>query len=519
MPTAGAAMQAYSVFDFSRGLDLKTSPLKLALLKAQNALRQARNAIYTSSGAVSTRWDIQNATNSSIGASVIVTGGVEFVKSNGDRVVVCGTNDGRVFTIPTAGGAPTQIRSGLTAGTKWYFATYHDKLLIGNRADAPQKYDGSTIAALGGTPPSKGGPVAVHGNRVFWLDGTNKSTLYWSALNAEEDYTTPTNAGSAEISPNDGTMLKDLVPGINELILLKENRPYRLQGTSPSTFTIANVVPTTGSVGAISTQAAVFAANQVRYAALSGVVSLATIQQFGDLREAFDSDKISPYWEPDSDVLLSIVNLGGCVMAYDSQWNRLYLAVDTNADAVNDTVLVYDIALKAWSVWDGISIASMWSVRNPTSGLSEIWAGGYNGHVRVLNRDVATNAIPCHVTHLSVLGSPGMEKSVRHLFLYFKEEGNYSVNVTTRFDFGATGGQVYTASLLGGSKTLGVNWVLGVDPLGAQSQIVKRVDTHGTGEFMEIEVSNENAGQEFTWYGYEALSRPRRVVRRGTAAV
>jgi len=367
---AAGQLQSYSVFDFARGLDLKTSPLKLALLKAQNALVRAFNAVYTASGAVSKRWDLQAATSSSLGATVVITGGVEYAPSTGTHVVVVGTNDGRLATISTSGGAPTQILSGKTSSTKWYFAQYHDKLLIGNRADAPLKFDGTTVGALGGTPPAKGGPVAVHGNRVFWLDGTNTSTVTWSALNAEEDYTTATNAGAAEISPQDGSALRDLVPSLNELVLLKESRPYRLQGTAPTTFTIANVVPTVGSVGASSTQAAVFAVNQVRYASLAGVVSLTGVQQFGDLREAMDSDKIGPYWEPGSEVQLTMTSLANAVMVYDPQWNRMYLAVDTDADAKNDTVLVYDLATKGWSVWDGVAVASMWPVRNPTSGIT-----------------------------------------------------------------------------------------------------------------------------------------------------
>lgn len=550
--SAGSSLQAYSVFSFSRGLDLKTSPLKLALLKGQDALVRAQNAVYTASGAAGKRLDAPLLNTAPVGAintipnvllgglgdwtssddtkflptagflptgeTAAITGGTEFVKSDGTRIVVVGTDSGKLFTVATTG-AGTEILSGLTTGTKWYFETYNDKLICCNRADAPRKYDGTTVALLGGTPPTKGGPVKKHGNRVFMLDGDAPSDVVWSALNNEEDWTTPTSAGRASISTNDGSTLKDLVPSINELVLLKEARPYRLQGTSPSTFTITNVVPTTGSVGAVSTQAAVFAINQVWYAARNGMVSLVGVQQFGDLRESFASDKIRPYWEPGSEQQLALNQLANCVMQYDTQWNRMYLAVDSNNDGQNDTMLVYDLTTKGWSVWNGLAICSMWPVLNPTTGISEIWAGGYDGRIRVLNRTGATEAIDCRIAHLSCLDTPGVEKSVRHLFLYFKEQGNNIVNVRTQLDFGAGGSQVFTASLLGASKTLGVNWVLGQDPLGIKEQIVKRLDTHGTGEFLEVEVSHAGPGVPFIWYGYEALHRPRRVVRRGTAAV
>ena len=143
--------------------------------------------------------------------------------------------------------------------------------------------------------------------------------------------------------------------------------------------------------------------------------------------------------------------------------------------------------------------------------------GGYDGHIRVLNRVVSTNSIDGHARHLSALGAPGVQKSPRHGYFYFKQEGNYSVSVDTKFDFGATGGQTYTVSLLGGGKTLGVNWTLGVDALGLRTQIVPRVDLSGVGEFLEVGVRNQNAGQPFTWDGYEIFYRTRRLVRPSTA--
>jgi hypothetical protein len=549
---ADASLKPYSVFSFTRGLDLKTSALKLALLKGQDALVHAQNTVYTAAGAVSKRLDAALLNPSPVDAlstassflmlglgdfvtgndapyfqtlgllasgstGTTITGGIEFVKSNGDRIVVVGTSTGKRYTVsPT--GAGTEIQTGLTTGTKHYFESYNDKLIMCNRSNAPSKFDGTTVSALGGSPPTKGGPVKKHGNRIFFLDGDEPSDIVWSALDAEEDYTTATNAGRASISPNDGSDMIDMVPSINELVLLKGARPYRLQGTSPSTFTIANVVPTTGSVGAISTQGAIFAVNQVWYAARSGLVSLVGVQQFGDLRESFASDKIRPYWEPGSAVQLSINRLVDAVVAYDPQWNRIYQSVDTDNDGQNDTLLVYDLTTKGWSVWDGIGVASMWPVLNTDSGITEMWAGGYDGRIRVLNRPAAEEATEWRVSHLSCLDSPGVEKSLRHIFMYFKEGGNHLVDVTVKTDFGG-GGQVYQASLLGASHTLGVNWVLGVDPLGTRSQIVKRIDTHTTGEFFEIEVANNDVGAYPVWYGFETLARNRRVVRRGTAGV
>ena len=89
-------LEMFQVFDFRRGLDLKTSPLVLALQKGQNSLVKANNTVYTSSGGASKRLDTVTVTTASVGAAVAITGGIQFVKSNGTRVVVFGTDDGKV---------------------------------------------------------------------------------------------------------------------------------------------------------------------------------------------------------------------------------------------------------------------------------------------------------------------------------------------------------------------------------------------------------------------------------------
>jgi len=542
-------LENYAVFSFDRGLDVKTSPLKRAVLARQDALVKAKNGVLSTAGAVSKRLDAALKTVTMLGAintvphvltgglgaftalsdtrflatrgfvptghEAAITGGIEFVKSDGTRQVIFGATDGIVYKL-NPDGTTTAIDTGHTTGTKWYFEQYNDKLIICNRADVPRKWDGATMSNLGGSPPAKGGPVRAHGNRIFFLDGTNKSRLTWSALDNEEDYTTTNNAGSVVLGNNDGSDLVDLVPSINELVLLKGSRPYRLQGTSPATFTITNVVPSTGSVGAVASRAAAFALNDVWYLSSPGVVRLTAVLGFGDLRASFPSSSIQPYFDPNTEFSLSLLHLDEAVMVYDAQSNRLYIGVDSDGDAKNDTMLVYDLTTQGWTTWEGLSIASLWPVRNALTGQTDIYMGGYDGRIRALNQATHTEAVDFEVRHLTALGAPGVEKSLRHVFLYFRQEGNVTVTVDFKFDFESNPSQTFTVSLLGGAKTLGVNWVLGVDPLGLRSQVVKRLDVHGGGEFVEIGVRNTEAGQPVTWYGYEALYRVKRLVRRGT---
>src|ERR1043166_1038917 len=93
-------LQIYSAMNL-RGLDIKTSPPRLAIAKDQNYLRKASNCVFPTTGGVSKRFDQTTLTSSSVGASVAITGGIEFKKSDGTRQVIFGTNDGKLIKLNT----------------------------------------------------------------------------------------------------------------------------------------------------------------------------------------------------------------------------------------------------------------------------------------------------------------------------------------------------------------------------------------------------------------------------------
>lgn len=520
MPAAtGSNLRVYRATSFRKGLNRKQSSFNLARGRPNEWLTLANNVVYTTSGGVAKRFDVAIYNSTNLGATVGITGGIEFRRSNGTNQIIVGTDDGRIVQLNTDG-TTTNLLTGLTTGRRWSFAIYADVLLCCNGADAPRSWNGTAMSTLGGTPPATGSVVAVHQNRVFMLDETQLSRLSFSALNNQADWTTANDAGSISVYPNDGQGLTGIVPFGNEMILQKPSHVYRLQGTAPAAgYTITSVVPAPQITGGVSFQALLAAVNNVWLLSRDGIHSIQTVQEFGDLKQAFTSEPIAPRFEPFGDFEVSLNRLNLAVGVYDRQHGRLYFAVDTNNNSQNDLLLAYDLFTGGWSEWPAFTggIGSMWTVQNPTNGRAEIFAGGYDGSVRVLNRSVGTNTISGDVRHISDLGAATVEKSPRHAYFYFTEQGNWNVTVTTRFDFGFTGGQTYTVSQLAGSRTLGVDWTLGTDPLGRLDVIRRRVDLRGTGEFLEMGVSNAAAGQPFNWLGYEVLWRHRRAVGRGAA--
>ena len=500
---------------------MKTTALRLSRLKNGNRLTRADNCVLTTEGGVTKRFGKVAINTVTLGASVKILGGIQFRLSSGTDYQVVGTSDGRVVHI-NIDGTTANLATGKStnAGVRYRFAVYNDLLHITNGYDAPMTWDGTTFANMAGSPPATGQVIVMHGNRAFMTARAVPSRLYWSKLNNTLDWTGTTDAGFMDVEPNDNSTIIDLVSSIQELVILKGRRPYRLQGIGPVTgYTVADhLVPTVGSVGAISSQGAQFALNDVYYVSELGLHNLTQTQQFGDLKEAFLSDRVEPYFRLYSDVALALNQLSKAVLAYDSQANNLYLCVDSDNDAVNDTTLCYDLVLKAWTVWTSTPFASMFTVRHPTTGAREVWGGGYDGFVYALTRSTgSTEAVSGIVSHITDLGAPGVLKSLRYGFFYFTtESADVTARITTTFDFGATGGQVYDlADLAGTGDHWGTTFVWGVSIWGSGgASLIRRVDFSGLGEVVEITVENLEPAETYTYLGCELFYRDRRRIRR-----
>jgi hypothetical protein len=537
-PFTGSDLQSYRAFDFSGGLDVQTSPKKLALLKENRWLLKATNVVYNDDGSVSKRWGMIAKSDMHDGATdAKFLGGTRFVLSGGTAYDVVASTNGNVYKL--VGTTLTSIKSGLTSVRKYTFAVYNDLLHIGNGTDAPQKWDGTTWAALGGSSPATAHVLVAHGNRMFATATAVPSRLYWSKLNATTDWAGTTDAGFLDVNPSDGGNLLALVPGIQELVMLKTLRPYRLQGIGPTTgYTVAdNMVPAGGSIGATSMTAAEYAAGQVYYASQMGIHTLAATNQFGDLREEFISHRIEPYfrgggttyspWEA-----ISYQGFSGFpdspFVTYDPRNNLLFCASRASSlQSACDRFLVYDLNLKAWAHWNLLSTSAtgftcMFQSESETTHIPEMTVGLYSSgpatnHAvlasfrRDQTSDLAISetaggssvaiAISATVRHVSCLGDPRAEKSPRYLYLHFaKESSSTIVTVNLYADFKTTA--VFTTTVDITSST-------------AETHVVKRVDLSSIAcIFLEVELVQATAAKTFTFYGYEVEWRVRRIIHR-----
>ena len=538
---AGKPLMTFRCFDFSGGLDIRTSPTLLAQRGKKNKwLTKASNVEMGDDGSVKKRYGMRLVT-AAAGLTLHVTGGIQFVRSGGTFYDVIACVNGNVYKI-NADTTITSLKSGLTNFTRpASFAVYNDTLFFADGIDAPQQWDGTTWAALGGSSPATARWLVSHGNRLFAEDATVPSRVYWSKLNNATDWAGTDDAGFLDVNPNDGGVMVTMVPSVQELGLLKEGRPYRLQGIGPITgYTVAdNLVPATGSVGCNSLRGACFAVNDIWYSSRLGLHRLSATQDFGDLEETFPSRLIEPYFRKENAFAIQNVDFtyalsSGTALTqpqvlYDPGRNRILMSAvrgtgegGSPAGGSNevgcDTIFVYDIALKAWSIWtmpSGTDLTAMWPARATlAAGQPEIYIGvqsnfANTGMVYALSPGTTSDldgaqaavAISAQLRHVTHLGEAGLEKSPRYLYLYFKKESaTTTMTLNLYADFKTTA--VFTTTFDITSST-------------AETQVVKRIDLGGfTCEYLEIDLQQATAAKGFTFLGYEVEWRARRAIRR-----
>lgn len=136
----------------------------------------------------------------------------------------------------------TTIKTGLTNDAIPNYSQLDDFLIIADDAgDGPFSWDGTTFQALAGTPPTFSFSV-THAGRIFAAGvDANPSTLYWSAFDDPEDWTTTgaAGAGNITIDPNDGDRITGMVSYKGVLLVFKG--PYKgsihiISGTSNTDF-------------------------------------------------------------------------------------------------------------------------------------------------------------------------------------------------------------------------------------------------------------------------------------------
>lgn len=235
----GAAMTqrtppaAEPLMDFKGGLSL-WEPYSLA----PNQVRRADNLVLWRDGRLRrrlgyTRWGLN-----ALGAPSSVTSLFQFITAAGVKYFLASTADGKVYKDAGAGGTWTTVATGLVGNADVHpkFKTFANQVIMVDKNNAPQTFDGTTWAALGGVnaDTNLARVLEAYQGRL-WLGaepGTG-SRIRYSAVSNPASYATN---DFLDISINDGEDIQTLMVVQNQLFVAKRTQLFVVMGDSSTTY-------------------------------------------------------------------------------------------------------------------------------------------------------------------------------------------------------------------------------------------------------------------------------------------
>jgi hypothetical protein len=229
--------------DFTGGENRQILP---ELLKP-NQLLLAFNMVMNGEGTVETRTGKTN-----IFTDVILSGTItsvhRYAKEDGTNYVVL-QNGANLYAAVYNSGTLSTITTitGTFNAAKFRSKVWKDKLFLTNGVDAVQVFDGTNIAAIGGTT-IKSEIIAIYAGRIWLIDKARPNVLVPSRL---EDYTTAFDAlEEIKLRDGDGDVITGLSPQDGGMVIFKSKSTWVLYGTNRDNYRIpeAPLSPTTGCV-------------------------------------------------------------------------------------------------------------------------------------------------------------------------------------------------------------------------------------------------------------------------------
>jgi hypothetical protein len=447
-----------------------------------------RNVIVTNKE-VSKRYGYTALNTTEISSSSGVYGLFPFYYNNGASKKLIAVSGTAIYEYVSATGLFSSINTGLTASLRTRAETFHDLLISVNGTDAVQKYNGTTSAVLGGSPPICKS-VKLHKNYLFLAgNATYPSRLYWCDLDTPETW----NALSfVDVNPNDGDLITGLDVSFDSLIITKEYNTYLLYGDTP-TYTegltlwrIKRANTSSGSVNqgsiAMTGQGLIDLSRNAGVQAMGGATTDTTLN-FDALRSNMLSADISP--------VIAGINESRITQAEAISWDNKYiLSVPYGSSTTNNLNLVYDYYAGGWVIWN--IPANNWCIYRD-SGVDNLFFGSCtDGFVHKITKNIYNDngsAISAYYKTKDIdSGSPSNDKIYRRYYMTLNKSDDFGVTVEHNVDFGdSTDTNIVAAQA---SASLWDVAVWDVSKWGEATTSTTRVDMNERGKYINYKFSN-----------------------------
>ena len=249
------------------------------------------------------------------------------------------------LTLSLDGDASVEVlKTGMTPGAEYSFATLNNMALIVNGDDLPLKWDAVSDPAVLGTDPPVLSMITTHHNKAWGVDTECSSRVRYSNI---LDPTKWDAYDFIDFNPDDGDQISSIIRYGQNLVVSKSRSMALLTGNKSSNYNVSWLDSETGATGK---NAMCIADKYLVYVSQDGI-------RFTDLSQSVVStERLLPSWEG---INKRRLNQAACVY-----WkNKCYVALPLEGSLYNNTVWVYDFLRNCWSFIDGWCV-SVWKVFN-----------------------------------------------------------------------------------------------------------------------------------------------------------
>lgn len=310
------------------------------------------------------------------------------------------------------GSAWTNI-AGAVADADWGATNFNDLLLLVNGTQR-MKWNGTTLANIGGSPPAGAKYITNDNVRVWMAEG---DTIHWCAFQNQDNWTAAEDSGSVQYYTPNGGVITALTEFYGDKWVFKKDSMAVIKGTNYYNFSLVSV------------------SNDI------GCVNHKTVKEVGD----------TLFWLGENDVYAhqggKPISIGQKIRKYLDAINRAhidkccaitdglryYLCLVTGAATEPNIRLVYD---PRYGVWEVGHSAGLEKYRYSAQLNNVAYAGDSTGQTWRFNDGLTDNGAPIAwsiTTRPFDEGYPEAEKQYKELHLqgFFPEGATLQVAVST----------------------------------------------------------------------------------------
>lgn len=473
------------------GLNTTSGPLNLA----ENESSDLQNIDFDKFGSILKRNGYTALNTSAITNTPNSDGLYWYEYGSGPTRKAINVADGKLWKMDGLDGTWDDVTGGLTitADNLCDFDTFLDVCRVTNNTDPPFEWNGTGNGSASTVPTGLTDAKFVehYENYGFYANVTVSGTVhpsrfYWSAI---KDITSWDAADFIDVAKNDGQHITGFKVMGDRLVVYKTRSIYIVLFTGDRDIPFI-VQKTASAIGCV----APYSVQNVE----NGHVMLAYdgIYFFDGNNSLKISDRINSK-------ILGLNNTGfpkATSCSYLSK-TRYMLSVPASGSSTNDTIIVWDWSLNAFSIYDGIDANTMAIFL--VSGVEERPYFGDNvGFIYrldtgaddyPLNVQTAINAY--YATNWKLFDNLVDQKGAPHIYIYYQYASSvvvlsYSYNFedadtySQNMDF-STSGAVYGSA------------IFGTDVYGAEGGSVMRRDITGRGRSVRFKFSNATIGETF----------------------